>query len=76
MVTQINTNRAPMLSFISAILLSLLFVVLTLVYRNPARSYSEVDIAAGAIFILILSLMIFLLLWPMILEKWFSGKSK
>lgn len=69
MATQESKNRAPMLSFLSAIILSLAFAAITLVYRNSLRSYSDVDIVAGAVFVLILSLMIFLLLWPMILER-------
>ncbi|MDK2893160.1 hypothetical protein [Methanohalophilus sp.] len=73
MVEQKSKNRAPMLSFLSAILLSLVFAVFTLIYRNDIRTYSDVDIAAGTLFVLILSLMIFLLLWPMILERKISG---
>ncbi len=74
MATKEDKNRVPILSFLSALLLSLAFVLLTLVYRSPLRSYSEVDIAAGAIFVLILSLMIALLIWPIILERNLSGK--
>jgi len=69
MASQENTNRAPMLSFLSASLLSLAFAALTLICRSPERGYSDVDIAAGALFVLVLSLMISLLLWPMVLEK-------
>jgi FtsH-binding integral membrane protein len=63
-------NLAQILSFLTAFLLGLVFAATALLYRNSERIYSNVDIAAGALFVLVLSLMISLLLWPIVLEKY------
>jgi hypothetical protein len=70
MAVKEKTNAAPIISILSAGLLGLATGIAAFLGRSPERYYSDTDIAAGVLFVFVLSLMIFLLLWPLVLQKY------
>ena len=58
-------------SFVSSIALSIIFVLLA-IFKNSVIAtplYTQVDIAAGAVFVFILSMIVSASIWPNIVEK-------
>ncbi len=58
-------------SFVSSVALSIIFVLLA-IFKNSVMAtplYTQVDIAAGAIFVFILGMIVSASIWPNIVEK-------
>jgi hypothetical protein len=76
----ISTENRPRVVFLSSFVTSIVLVSLFLsgallinFSRNEA-AYTQVDIAAGSIFVFVITMIISLSLWPRVMERLESGK--
>jgi hypothetical protein len=65
-----NENTTRILALASSMITTALFagVAIFINNGNPGK-YTDVDITAGSIFVFLLSSIIFLLVWPMLVEE-------
>ena len=76
----ISAENRPRVVFLSSVATSIVLVSLFLfgallinLSRNEA-AYTQVDIAAGSIFVFVITMIISLSLWPRVMERLESGK--
>jgi len=75
----ISAENRPRVVFLSSVATSIVLVSLFLfgallinLSRNEA-AYTQVDIAAGSIFVFVITMIISLSLWPRVMERFESG---
>lgn len=76
-----STDNRPRIVFLLSIVTSIVLVILFLsgsIFTNVSRgeiAYTQVDMAAGSIFVFVISMIISLSLWPKIAD-WLENKEK
>ncbi len=76
----VSADNIPRVAFLSSVATSIVLVslfligaLLTNLSRNEA-AYTQVDIAAGSIFVFVITMIISLSLWPKVMDRLESGK--